>query len=312
MICFSITVIYALLQFVFGIKETQIPGITMNYDDYMKHPDNWWAYKNNDVHVVSKIFSTYQNGNVYGMIILMCYPLLIYSLKKKGIFIQLINFIIFLLVSFLTGSRTVWIGALIYIMILIFSPIVAGKVKAKSFIVFFTIVFVLPVLLQFYLSVTGGGTLPIDRLIYSLKWDNFIKGAGRTEGIVMSFQNALQYGSMFHYIFGFFGSNLPVGASEMVYFMILFAYGIVGLFLFLQSFAVIMLYIRQYRNKDVIIKGFYTGLLIYFMCAFIEGCYGLPPTNINLCTFLAIAYKKAELYRKFNEKIEKREIIIKC
>ena len=112
---FIIVSVYALLQLVLGIENVMIPGLTYNWTD-AQDPTIFFV-KNNYYGSYTKIFSTYQNGNIFGVNLLLLFPLvfeLLYDRKKYWGYLGLVLFII---VALLTASRAVWIGVLCYILL---------------------------------------------------------------------------------------------------------------------------------------------------------------------------------------------------
>ncbi len=292
--CLFITMIYDILQAIFGIAAVQIPGITVNYSDYANAPGHWWLLKYNGGSDNSKIFSTYQNGNLYGVNMLMFYPLFsLYFRKNKGIFICALMVVLFSIIVFLTGSRTVWIGALVYSCLLAFESIRYSKIKLKGLMI--TIIF-----LSFFAFSVGYFmslfSTRMGRLFYSLNWSVLLAGGGRTEGVIRSFQWLFDNGNILHFLFGSYGTGGYAGAYEMTYFAIFFGYGIIGLILWLLPIVLVSLRIRQkcIKSKDILLGGLYKGIFIYMACAFIDGGWWLPPTVINLWTLIALAYKKMQ------------------
>ncbi len=290
--CLFITMIYDIFQAIFGIAAVQIPGITVNYSDYANAPGHWWLLKYNGGSDSSKIFSTYQNGNLYGVNMLMFYPLFsLYFRKNKGILICALMVVLFSIIVFLTGSRTVWIGALVYSCLLAFESIRYSKIKLKSLMVIIISLSFFAFSIGYFMSMFS---TRMGRVFYSLNWSVFLAGAGRTEGAIRSFQWLFDDGNILHFLFGSYGTGGHAGAYEMTYFAIFFGYGIIGLILWLLPIVVVSLRIKQksVRTKDILLEGVYRGIFIYMACAFIEGGWWLPPTAINLWTLIALAYKK--------------------
>lgn len=289
--CFFLTMLYALLQFLLGIEKTAIPGITVNYSDYIASPSRWFLNKSNgNSYAGVKIFSTYQNGNIYGMALLTFYPLLsIYFQRNKNFFCRFLLLILFALCAFTTSSRTVWIGTILYTFMML-KPVLR---KNKS------------IILGFLLALLAGRnfimqefTGYINRFMYSIEWATFREGAGRTAAIISYFDWLLENGSVFNYLFGSLGMDYPGGAYEMTYFAIFVQQGLIGLALFLLPVFCIMSLIRKDLHEDWIIDGIYRGLILYFVCAFIEGAYWLPPTAINLWAVLALGYKRHKILNR--------------
>ena len=83
-----IVMIYSIIQGLFGIDKTTIPGLSVNFTDYINNPNSWWLLKNNsfngsDYSGSHKIVSTYQNGNLFGVNLLLFFPITYYSIKSK-------------------------------------------------------------------------------------------------------------------------------------------------------------------------------------------------------------------------------------
>jgi len=100
---------YGIFLFIFKLvtgKFLEIPFLTMNYHDLGTLGD-----KHNDRGLVFKLISTYNNGNLYGICILMLLPLF-EALESRATrrFIVKLSLI-------LTFSRTVWVGLLFYEML---------------------------------------------------------------------------------------------------------------------------------------------------------------------------------------------------
>ena len=297
--CILITIIYDIAQAVFGIGAIQIPGITVNYSDYSLAPNNWWRMKFNSISDSSKIFSTYQNGNLYGVNMLMFYPLLsLYFHREHGILKSVLLVFSCCAVVFLTGSRTVWVGALLYICLISKRLITKGKVKTKSFLV--TIIF----MAAFIFSVGYFVTVfvpQVGRFLNSLDPKVFLAGAGRTAGAINSFKWIFENGNVFDFMIGLYGTDATAGAYEMTYVAILFSYGIIGFIFWLLPIVIISLRLRRYAliTNDIILNGTYRGIFIYMACAFIDGGWWLPPTVLNLWLLIAVAYKRIQLIKEF-------------
>lgn len=294
MTCLFLTMLYDIAQIIFGVAAVQIPGITVNYSDYASAPNSWWLAKANGFENASKFFSTYQNGNVYGLNLLMFYPLFsLYFRQNKGIFSYIMLIALFSLNAFLTGSRTVWLGTIIYTFLLASYNIKRDRINLKNFLASSILLSLFCFYAYDFVSIFSGH---IGRFFNSLNSNVFFAGAGRTEGAVRSFKWLFENGNVLDFLFGVYGTDGKASAGEMTYFAILFAYGITGLVLWLLPIICVSLRIKQKSIKtgDMFLLGAYRGIFLYMACAFIEGAFWLPPTVINLWTLIALAYKKLQ------------------
>ena len=133
-ICYGVTFVsvFGIIAFFYKWQTgdfIEVPFLTVNYDDY-GYLDN----KNIDRGLVTKLISTYQNGNIFGVSILMLLPL--YNIFQKKSALKIVVKVALVL----TLSRTVWIGLVLYeifsaiylfpsikrVIVLVFSLIILG------------------------------------------------------------------------------------------------------------------------------------------------------------------------------------------
>ena len=241
-----IVIVFGLFLFLYKkyFNQTfEIPYLTVNIDDDMEQ-------KNNNRQGISKLYSTYNNGNIYGICMHIITPLYL-MYEKKNIFK-----VLFLLTLFLTLSRTIWIGVLIeYIFFFINSFL-----RRKN--IFLTIISGLALISGFpYL------------LSFMNKDVNFImdKDLGGRLYLFDILNNI-----------SLFGSGSFRGISEIVYLSIIQTFGLVGFILFLlYLFAPIIIFnFTKTRNK------LYLGLLTYIFLCMSDGAILLIPV---MCFYWFVA-----------------------
>jgi hypothetical protein len=104
-VCIRFVVLFGIFHFFYKLITGiyfEIPFLTINADDYGMTPTK--MNLRNDY--VSKLISTYNNGNIFGISMLIISPLYL-SIEKRRIFVSLLG-----IALLLTLSRTVWIGSL--------------------------------------------------------------------------------------------------------------------------------------------------------------------------------------------------------
>ncbi|OZB98013.1 O-antigen ligase [Paenibacillus sp. XY044] len=70
-ITFSLTAIYGVAQYLFGHYAILIPGLTVNYSDYQEFGNQLFEMKMNVTAVGLKLVGTFQNGNLFGCVMIV-------------------------------------------------------------------------------------------------------------------------------------------------------------------------------------------------------------------------------------------------
>ncbi|MGG3640576.1 hypothetical protein ABES38_04205 [Bacillus gobiensis] len=117
-----IVVMFGLLQLIFGHYQTLIPGVTVNYTDYAEDGDRVFEQKMNMTSLGLKLVGTYQNGNLFGSVLLIACILGIGFFKKSeswlGKFTALIIIVFSLIEIIATLSRSALLGLALGLIVL--------------------------------------------------------------------------------------------------------------------------------------------------------------------------------------------------
>lgn len=221
----------------------QIPFLTMNYHDLdqleSKHINRGYVFK---------LISTYNNGNLYGVCILMLLPLYC-LLEKKWVKKSLVK-----LSLLLTFSRTIWIGLFIYEIFFDFFVQKKKKlaiIKISSSISFLFLFLYLisehyKIPLSFFLDVNLGGRL----------------------SQIQEPLNALSL----------FPSHPFTHIPEIAYMGILHNFGVIGFFAFLACMlGAILIKILIKQKIYPFDRGILCGLFLYLILSFSDGAMELIP-----------------------------------
>lgn len=232
-----IVVIFGLLLFFHRLylgTNLEIPYLTVNIDDNMEE-------KHNNRSGISKLYSTYNNGNLYGICMIILTPLFL-NYEKNNIYRGL-----FFITLFLTLSRTIWIGIIIYFLIFILKNFVRGK--NIFYILFITIILIIgfPFLLSF-----------INKDLSFIMDSNL---GGRRNQF-----NILKNASLF-------GQGSFKGIAEIVYLTIIDKFGIIGLLLFILYLSSPIIIYKLKKNAN----NLYLGLILYIILCFSDGAILLIP-----------------------------------
>ncbi|WP_160566506.1 MULTISPECIES: hypothetical protein [unclassified Apibacter] len=232
-----IVIIFGLLLFFcklcYGIN-IEIPYLTVNIDDNMED-------KNNNRSGISKLYSTYNNGNLYGICMIILAPLF-FKYEKNNIYRCL-----FFISLFLTLSRTIWIGIIIYFIIYIFKNFIKGKNILIILLIVISLIIGFPYLLRFMnkdISFIMDSNLGGRR--YQL---NFLKDAS------------------------LFGHGSFKGIVEIVYLSIIDIFGVIGLLLFILYLASPIIVYKIKKNNS----NLYWGLILYSILCLSDGAILLIP-----------------------------------
>lgn len=238
-----LTAIYGIFLFFFKFytgKFIEIPLLTVNLGDVgeleNKHINRGGIFK---------LISTYNNGNIYGVCMLMFLPFYSYFEKKtyKKLALKL--------ALFLTLSRTVWIGLLLFELL---NFIFIKKKNLKS------LLGILVAILGIFLLLLIGLSM-LNRNILFLLDASF---GGRVDQL-----ESLYAGSFWP------DTELPFSAIlEMVYFSIINQFGWIGLFSFLAYLiAPLFLFLtrRMPNSNSYEKKTLALGLFLYLIVAAVDG-----------------------------------------
>jgi len=244
-ICILLVAVYGIFLFFFKLKYGyffEIPFLTVNYGD-------WGALEQKPIYRggvfgAFKLISTYNNGNIYGVCILMLLPLYEW-LENSSIKILLVK-----LSLILTLSRTVWFGLILYEAI---SSIYIKKTTVRNIAINFFVLVV--VLLSVYL--TTHFVLGRD---LSFIFDSTIGGRiGQLDVL-----NRIT----------FFPTKAFWGIGEIVYLSILDTFGVLGLILFINAMVMPLLLqlLRKTKYSDTEFKKrIALGLFIYLAVSVSDG-----------------------------------------
>lgn len=244
-----ITALYGIFLFFFKLYTgsfIEIPLITVNTGD-MGELDN----KHIDRGGIFKLISTYNNGNLYGVSMLILLPFF-NLLEKKTYRKAVLKFALLL-----TLSRTVWIGLLLFELL---NFVFIKKKTLKSIIVIASIVTMV------FAGMLIGLSL-LDRDVSFLADKSL---GGRSEQVEAVAQST-------------FFPNLDTSfevIQEMVYFSVAYNFGWLGLvffFLYLSTPLILFLLRKVPQATMPTKKTLALGLLLYHVAAFVDGAILLIP-----------------------------------
>lgn len=282
-ICFGFFFIsiYALLQYILGIEKVCIPGITVNLSDYIKYGSKWYLQKNNNnAGVGTKIISTFQNGNLYGVNTLLIFPIVYQFFKEKNKnSIMYISLILFVICVFLSLSRACWVGIILF---MLFGIFLENEKTQKSFYRKIVMIF-----LCFMLVIFSFKYFPtIATRLSSMDKSDIISMSGRTEGLQDVVKNFNEYKYAFIWLIGSKGFIERVGlAYEMTPLAMLVQIGLIGLLLF---YGILYNVWKSMDKKMWLQNAIKLSIFIWVVVGCIEGAFWLPPTALNIFLLLAI------------------------
>lgn len=251
--------LYGIFLFIF--KQTtghylEIPYFTVNASDLGELEDKY-----NQRGDIFKLISTYNNGNIFGVCMLMFFPMFFSSEKSK------IKIGIVIIALILTLSRTVWIGLAIFFII-----------KNRQQLVQLVKVYLLFGIIMFFFS-----SIVLSKYFQYGSLFNFITDAnlgGRIAQIRKLDEITL------------FGYHVYSEINEIVYLSILRQFGIVGLLLYCFSFFVpALIYFSTKNNRKV----YMYGVILYLIISMSDGCVLYIPTLVFfyfVSTIALMNYKK--------------------
>ncbi|MCQ2009269.1 hypothetical protein NOM01_04575 [Sporolactobacillus sp. STSJ-5] len=239
--------IFLFLYFQATGKYFEIPYLTVNIDDAGTLTDKY-----NMRGDISKLISTYNNGNIYGISLLIILPLYSYLENSK------VKKIIVNLSIVLTLSRTVWVGLFIYYLLKI---VYINKSKIKA------VLFGIVGISGFFFAITK--LLDLMQMNSSFILDSSM--GGRSE----QFQLLKSIG-LFSYV--------PFdGIGEITYVFILEFFGVIGIIFFTLAMCTpIILHFMKFNSfsKSEYKKSLVSGLIIYLLISCSDGAVQYIPVMV--------------------------------
>ena len=285
-ICVVIIMIYALLQFFLGIDTIQIPGITVNYTDCMKNPHSWWLYKTNQIgNGNSKIVSTYQNGNTFGINLLLLFPI-IYNLKWNKLINKYAAFILLLISILICGSRTALFGCIFYLFILTIKSFKKKQIYVKKLIFLPIFIFLVTFTIIKYRNLAN---VYIQRVVNAFDWNFIVSASGRTSALMKFFNWLVRDNHILSIIFGAMGTTHDGRSGEVLPATLFILGGIIGLFFFYYPIFTILY--RLTKCTSYMAKGLIDSIIVYLFVSIVEGSFWANPTAILVWVILGISYK---------------------
>lgn len=240
-----IIAVYGIFLFFFKLithNWIEIPYLTVNAADYHKLDDKYIDRGGG----IFKLISTFNNGNIYGISMLLLLPL--YDLVEKS---KIFKFIVKSSLIF-TLSRTVWIGLFLYEFFF----------KAYIFNIYKKPIRNLIVIIA---SISLLMLIPV--LMVGNNFELFDKNLGGRLG-QLSVLNDMHI----------FTNNEFRGINEIVYLSIMREFGLFGLLLYLVGILSIICF--SYSSKNVYKRSIVAGLSIYLIISLSDGALLFIPVML--------------------------------
>ncbi len=282
--------LYSLLQYLVGINKCTIPGLTVNLSDYLQNGEYWYMVKSNGTQLdEAKIISTYQNGNLFGIGILLIYPLVYNYYKKiKNKRLENISLILFILCTFLTLSRACWLGIALFLTL----EVIFKKNKNLKDILKKILIIIMTLIAIF---LTFKYVPQISNRFLNTSFEDWISMSGRTEGLIEVFKSVWDSGSILGLIIGPYGVSQYSGlAYEMFPLSVFVQLGLIGITLI---YAVFIKSTRVLKKSDTVEGAIRLALIIWLIVGIIECGYWLPPAALNMFTLIGLGYANRKIRR---------------
>lgn len=223
----------------------EIPYLTVNADDF-----GAVALKHNDRGTLIKLVSTYQNGNIYGVCMLLIGPLFFHLTPGRSF-----SRGIFLLAVFLSLSRTAWAGMFIWLALwelLYRRKIVSLILRSPIYLVVG--------------AMAGAGGVWLLAANYEFLFDQTLGGR---IGVIDTMRITWA------------GDPVPYHAlGEMTYLSVIAEFGVFGLLCFLLWLAAPVLahlLLSTRRTVSQMERACLIGLMTYWVVASVDGAFALIP-----------------------------------
>lgn len=263
---------YGLAQIAFGSEAIAIQNITATFDESFDEIINKHNIIRGMSETVSKVFSTYQNGNLFGVAIVLCAPLALYVERRR--FVSVIMFGLVIAISVYSGSAGAMAGIGVVTGIYGLTAILKGR-SSKTVILYLGFG-----LVAFYaLLAFGIFEKAIELLMFRL-FDRNLTVNPRWVKVAIWWRDAGDSFPLF--IFGDLSPNVAV--FEVLPIALLQYFGLPGAFLF---YALSIGALKPHK-----LEHYKVGVIAYLVMSIADGGYWLTPSaylfalNIAGCRIL--------------------------
>jgi hypothetical protein len=279
---------YALAQKALGDYAVVVPGVTANWDD-AQVPD-FLAAKHNMIFAdTMKLTSTYQNGNLLALNLLLLLPLTFMLAKTKIVKAAVAATGAFALLF--AASRAAWGGSLALVGIALMIPAKGWTRRLAVGVPLFAVAFALAF---------SSTTVQKRALDSPGDWGSW---AGRIEPALALERIMVDDGNLLTFIIGPYGhmrnrialdgspeyADFGGAAYEMFYVALIEIGGLLGLFLWAAPVALSLKTFYQYRQDPVVLAVF-LGIAAWAAAAVAEGAFWNPPTAFNYWVVIAVGW----------------------
>ncbi|WP_062387875.1 O-antigen ligase family protein [Demequina iriomotensis] len=274
---FAALATYGVAQYVLGVNAVALPGITVNLTDFQSGPE-WYLRKDNRVEGSSKLFATYQNGNIFGVNLILIFGVAHEAMKGRW---RLVGFTAFLVLGMLTLSRSVWLGLAAYILFRFVLTRAASPAGAAARVMLGAgLLFAIPVLFGFFPQLT-------TRLFQTPDVDSLVNAAGRTPRLVALIESSAS--NPIAVLVGPDGvAAYSGGAYEITYGAVYMVGGVIALALFLA--VVLRTWRTLHKSPSAVARGAGYGVAAYAVASTVEGAFWLPPTALVFWMTMGVGY----------------------
>lgn len=266
-VIFYMLVFYALMQKLFGDYNVVIPGVTANLQDSLT--PNFLQNKNNMIWSIGylKVTSTYQNGNLFGVnLLLLGFTVIANCHVEKKNYIFPLSCLVITIV--LTASVSVYFGlviAFVYMM-----SMRGSRSLLLIALVFLSVFFIIVMLTDNIIS-----HMISERLINR----DLTEAGGRSDKVIEYLVAIKENPALL--IFGMlFYKNEFSQIYEILPFSLLQIFG-APLFIFLVCFYLLKL-------APLFKTPYILPFIAYFSASLSDGAFWLPPTATNMCVIMGL------------------------
>ncbi len=264
---FYIIVIYAFIQKIFGDYQVIIPGITANFQDALT--PGFLQEKNNMIWSIGylKATSTYQNGNVFGVNLLLIgfAVIALYQARGKSYILPLS---LLALAVLLTASASVYFGLIIAVLYML----VTGKNRTVLVSTLFIMIVALVII--------GLTDNIISHMIQERLFNRDLSDAGGRSEKIMEYVNDVSEKPYILFVGLLFSNSSFSQVYEILPLALLQIFGLPMFIIWLSFF--------YCKIKPLLKTPYVLPFIAYFSASISDGAFWLPPTATNLCIVLGL------------------------